>query len=52
VFDIRRPITLGPGDSLEVELTFPLPPPPVGEVTPFSINQLAVSFCGYAAIES
>lgn len=51
VLELRRPITLGPGDSLEVDLTFP-DAPTVGQTTAFSVNQLGVSFCGYAAIEA
>lgn len=51
VFEFRRPLTLQPGDSLEVELTFPTAPT-VGQSPAYSINQLGVSVCGHAAIES
>lgn len=45
VHELDCPLTLGPGDNLEVELTLPV----TGEVN--RITQVAVSFCGYAAIE-
>lgn len=51
VHELHKPITLGPGDSLEVELTMPLGMP-VGETTRERVTQVGVSFCGYAAIES
>lgn len=51
VYSLREPITLGPGDRLEIELTVP-PPVLVGEDLVGSIYQLGVSLTGYAAIEA
>lgn len=49
VFEFREPITLGPGDSLEVEVDFPTAPT-VGQTVAHSVQQLGISFCGHAAI--
>lgn len=51
VHELHKPITLDPGDSLEVELTMPLAMVD-GETTRDRITQVGVSLCGYAAIES
>lgn len=51
VYDLPEPITLGPGDSLEIEMTVPLPAIVVGQPIG-SIYQVGVSLCGYAAIEA
>lgn len=51
VFNFRHPLTLGPGDNLEIELTFPQGVASGGE--PINrVTQVAISFCGYAAISA
>lgn len=51
VYTLVNPITLGPGDSLALELSVP-PPVVIGEDTIPSIYQVGVSLCGFAAIEA
>jgi hypothetical protein len=51
VYDLRKPITLGPGDSLDLLMEVPLPVD-VGQDEPVgSVYQVGVSLCGFAAIE-
>lgn len=50
VHSLTKPLTLGPGDNLEVELTFP-ERQVVGDETRNRVTQVGVSFLGYAAIE-
>lgn len=51
VYELPQPITLGPGDRLELEMTVP-GPVTIQSVPVGSIYQLGVSFTGYAAIEA
>ena len=50
---IAEPITLGPGDRLDLEVTTPGPVTIAGEEEPInSVYQIGVSLCGYASIEA
>lgn len=51
VYDLPEPITLGPGDRLDLEVTAPGPIID-GQVQIDSVYQLGVSLCGYASIEA
>lgn len=51
VYDLPEPITLGPGDRLDLEVTAPAPIIQ-GQVQIDSVYQLGVSLCGYASIEA
>lgn len=51
VYTLVKPITLGPGDSLSLELSVP-PPVVIGEDSIPSIYQVGVSLTGFAAIEA
>lgn len=51
VYDLPEPITLGPGDRLDLEVTAPGPVTD-GEQTINSVYQIGVSLCGYASIEA
>jgi hypothetical protein len=50
VYDLPEPITLGPGDDLEVEIQTP-GPVTVGGTPETPVYQVGVGLCGYAAIE-
>lgn len=51
VYDLPEPITIGPGDRLDLEMT--TPGPVVGQQGAIdSVYQIGVSLCGYAAIEA
>jgi len=53
VYDLPEPITLGPGDRLDLEVTAPGPVAiPEQEQVTNSVYQLGVSLCGYASIEA
>jgi hypothetical protein len=53
VYDLPEPITLGPGDRLDLEVTAPGPVTIAGEEQPInSVYQIGVSLCGYASIEA
>jgi hypothetical protein len=51
VYDLPEPITLGPGERLDVEVSSP-GPTPMGEESIDSIYQIGVGLCGYASIEA
>lgn len=51
VYELPEPITLGPGDRLDVEVSAP-GPVVINEQTVGSIYQIGVSLCGYAVIEA
>jgi|688.fasta_scaffold202489_1 hypothetical protein len=55
VYDLPEPITLGPGDRLDLEVSTPGPTVITVEGEPVIVNsvyQLGVSLCGYASIEA
>jgi hypothetical protein len=51
VYDLPEPITLGPGERLDVEVSAP-GPVVIGENAIPSIYQIGVGLCGYASIEA